>query len=47
MKGIKWKWKSLPSEDLLVVDGVEIADLVGFGRNHTVAEGSRRWRGAV
>lgn len=30
-----------------MVDGVEVTDLVGFGRNHTVAEGSCRWRGAV
>lgn len=34
-----------PAEDLLPVDGVEVDDLVGLGRNDAVVERSR-WRGS-
>lgn len=36
-----------PAEHLLPVDGVEVDDLVGLGRNNTVVEGSWWWRGGV
>lgn len=46
-KGEQRNVSNSPSEDLLPVDGVEVVDLVGFGRNHSVAERSCWWWGTV
>lgn len=42
-----WKVEFSPAEHLLPVDGVEVDDLVGLGRNKAVVKGSRWWRGGV